>query len=120
MQTINFEEIAKAHSKGGKWNKSAVLACMAEVMEQCQAQQPKVGRTAGAGTVELRDKVKTFIVQAGRIITSKELSESLQAEQVEINNALHWLEKQNEVKRAGKAEHKGKGRKPVLWAVANS
>lgn len=116
MQTINFEQIASAHSKGGKWNKAAVLACMAEVAELMQSNQHKLGRTAKAGTIELRDKVKSFIVQAGRIITSKELSESLQAEQVDINNALHWLEKQKEVKRAGKAEHKGKGRKPVLWA----
>ena len=120
MLNINTLSLITTFAKAKKINKNELQALVEQIVA---VSTPKVGRKASESTVMLRKELANTrgIVDEYKVkqFTSKELAYMFKEEQVTVNNALNYLEKQGTWKRAGTAaKEKGKrGRAEVIWEI---
>ena len=122
-----MEQIIVDFAKTNKIARAKAEAFAQQIIEQYTAAHPVKttggGRPVSDATIALRESVVLAVrmLQAGgakATVQSILPIVGLQYSPVYINNALVWNEEQGRVKRNGKAEKQGKGKKPTVWVLA--
>lgn len=111
--TTSTQDMIATFAKTNKVSKAKVIDLIKSVM----AEQTPRGRTASEKIKNVRDVIVREFVGKNVKFSSKDVASKCGVTLFEANNAIHFLEKEEKIARAGKVAVNTKGRKAIEWTA---
>lgn len=115
--TTASQEMIASFAKANKVSKAKVSDLIKSVMTE---EYTPRGRTASEKIKAVRDVIVREFVGKELRFSSKDVVKKCGVTMYEANNALHFLEKNEQITRGGKITATGKGRKAIEWVSAKT